>query len=127
MSARDALTGDEGTERASPGEARCRHSTTVSSACALPATTWRSASSTAGPASGPATTTASSSRSGLTMVLTMPTRPPWPSGRPPGEPAGGVPDSDLADPAIVDRVAAWRDRIGHGEDRPPPPDGPRQG
>ncbi|MBB6395418.1 two-component system sensor histidine kinase KdpD [Actinomadura coerulea] len=68
---------------------------------------------------------------GLTMVLTMPTRPPRPSGRPPGEPvderAGDVSGSDLADPVIVDRVAAWRDRIGHGKDRPPPPDGPRQG
>ncbi|MES9608721.1 DUF4118 domain-containing protein, partial [Actinomadura sp. NPDC000929] len=67
---------------------------------------------------------------GLTMVLTMPTRPPRPpppSGEPPAAPVGDVPESDLADPLIVDRVAAWRDRIGHGRDRPPPPDGPGQG
>ncbi|MGI5200782.1 DUF4118 domain-containing protein [Spirillospora sp. CA-108201] len=67
---------------------------------------------------------------GLTMVLTMPTRPPRPP-RPPAEappaPPEGAPEPDLADPLIVDRVAAWRDRIGHGKERPAPPDGRGRG
>ncbi|WP_433475078.1 ATP-binding protein [Spirillospora sp. CA-142024] len=71
---------------------------------------------------------------GLTMILTMPIRRPHtPSDDPPGTSgapaaltpdlaegaAADVPESDLADPLIIDRVAAWRDRIGHGNDRPP--------
>ncbi|MEU8307804.1 DUF4118 domain-containing protein [Actinomadura sp. NPDC048955] len=63
---------------------------------------------------------------GLTMVLTMPTRPPRPSAEAPAAAAGDVPESDLADPLIIDRVAAWRDRIGHGKDRPPPSERPRR-
>ncbi|TDD91473.1 sensor histidine kinase [Actinomadura rubrisoli] len=84
---------------------------------------------------------------GLTMVLTMPIRrsglraelgpvppagaappeagtaPPAPeppaAGAAPPE-AGPVPDDGLADPVIIDRVAAWRDRIGQGHERPGP-------
>lgn len=53
------------------------------------------------------------------MVITLPTRrlpvPP----RAEGGPTEPVPpaEDDLADPMIVDRVAAWRE-IGHGGDRP---------
>ncbi|MEU6746251.1 ATP-binding protein [Spirillospora sp. NPDC046719] len=65
---------------------------------------------------------------GLTMILTMPVRRPHPpSEAPSGATAGpaadsgeGATEADLADPRIIDRVAAWRDRIGQGNDRAGP-------
>ncbi|MWA03310.1 DUF4118 domain-containing protein [Actinomadura sp. LD22] len=67
---------------------------------------------------------------GLTMILTMPVRRPrTPAEAPSGGEAPAAPapgpdegdtEADLADPRIIDRVAAWRDRIGNGNDRAGP-------
>ncbi|MEU5882366.1 sensor histidine kinase KdpD [Spirillospora sp. NPDC047279] len=51
---------------------------------------------------------------GLTMVVDLPTKP---RGVASGEPYG-VAHEEEADPVMLDRVAAWRDRIGHDRGEP---------